>query len=227
MSSPRAPGRRSPRGRCASGCDRGRAWARCSSRRPGRRRAGLCRRRSAPSRPPVGRVRDSRGSCPSAAPRPAPPSSSRCHSEILDVSKIAVQGRLYADGGVYALNFTAKFELTMPSSRSLTPVILPMEMTISELFTTAALFEENQENLDADMLFVLEKDVIDLEEAVSDNILLDLPLRVLTDEEKTSEILPTGSSWQVLSEADYARLQAEEIVSDKETPFSKLDGLFD
>ena len=115
----------------------------------------------------------------------------------------------------------------MPSSRSLTPVILPMEMTISELFTTAAFFEENQENLDADMLFVLEKDVIDLEEAVSDNILLDLPLRVLTDEEKTSEILPTGSSWQVLSEADYARLQAEEIVSDKETPFSKLDGLFD
>src|SRR5574337_771737 len=66
-----------------------------------------------------------------------------------------------------------------------------MEMTISELFTTAAFFEENQENLDADMLFVLEKDVIDLEEAVSDNILLDLPLRVLTDEEKTSEILPT------------------------------------
>ncbi len=148
-------------------------------------------------------------------------------SEILDVSKIAVQGRLDADGGVYALNFTAKFDLTMPSSRSLTPVILPMEMTISELFTTAAFFEENQENLDADMLFVLEKDVIDLEEAVSDNILLDLPLRVLTDEEKTSEILPTGSSWQVLSEADYARLQAEEIVSDKETPFSKLDGLFD
>mgnify|MGYP003584832728 FL=1 len=148
--------------------------------------------------------------------------------EILDVSEVVVNGRVDADGGIYSLNFTADYTLTMPSSRSLAPVEVPMILTVSELFATSEYFEANQADLDADMLFILDKDLIDLAESVADNILLEIPLRVLTDEEKQSDELPSGSAWQVLSEDDYAALQvktASEV--EEKSPFSQLDGLFD
>lgn len=48
-------------------------------------------------------------------------------------------------------------------------------------------------------------------------------MRVLTDEEKQSDELPSGSAWQVLSEDDYAALQvktASEV--EEKSPFSQL-----
>lgn len=149
--------------------------------------------------------------------------------EILDVSEVAIRGRVDADNGIYSLNFTADYSLTMPSSRSLTPVLVPLQIVVSEIFTTQAYFEAHQADLDADMIFILEKDVIDLDESVADNILLEIPLRVLTAAEKASDDLPSGASWQVLSEEDYAKLQAQsdETVTEKQSPFSALDGLFE
>jgi uncharacterized protein len=149
--------------------------------------------------------------------------------EILEVSPVRVEGRLDADAEIYSLNFTAEYSLTMPSSRSLTPVLVPMQLTVSEIFTTQAYFEAHQAELTEELLFILEKDLIDLEESVADNILLEIPLRVLTAEEQASDTLPSGSSWQVLSEEDYQRLQAQtdEAESAEKSPFSQLAGLFD
>ena len=50
----------------------------------------------------------------------------------------------------------------MPSRRSLAPVEVPMTLTVSELFATSEYFEANQADLDPDMLFFLDKDLIDL-----------------------------------------------------------------
>ncbi|GFH42593.1 hypothetical protein Hs30E_11440 [Lactococcus hodotermopsidis] len=149
--------------------------------------------------------------------------------EILAVSDVLVHGRVDADKGIYMLNFTADYTLTMPSSRSLAPVDVPLQLTVSESFTTQDYFERHKTDLASEMIFILEKDLIDLAESVADNILLEIPLRVLTEAEKHSEVLPAGSSWQVLSEEDYARLQAEVDESERaeKSPFSKLDGLFD
>lgn len=151
--------------------------------------------------------------------------------EILGVSPIVVRGRVDADGGIYSLVYMADYTLTMPSSRSLTPVDVPIQIAVSEIFTTQADFDRHQADLDAELLFILEKETIDLTESVADNVLLEIPLRVLTDEEKASDTLPSGKSWQVLSEADYAALQAqsdsESETDDPASPFSQLDGLFD
>lgn len=149
--------------------------------------------------------------------------------EILDVSEIVVKGRVDADDGIYSLVYTADYCLTIPSSRSLTPVAVPMEIAVSELFTTQDYFALHQADLDADLLFILERDLIDLTESVTDNILLEIPLRVLSEAELQSDSLPSGTAWQVLSEEDYAKLQAESKAeaSEQKSPFSQLDGLFD
>ena len=132
-----------------------------------------------------------------------------------------------ASNGIYSLTYAADYCLTMPSSRSLAPVDVPMTLNVAELFTTQAYFETHQADLDADVLFILDKDLIDLTESVADNILLEIPLQVLTQEEKQTDVLPSGTAWQVLSEETYKQMQAEEEQVDKPTAFSQLDGLFD
>jgi uncharacterized protein len=56
--------------------------------------------------------------------------------EILDVSTVAVRGRVDADGGIYCLNFAADYTLTMPSCRSLTPVEVPMTCNVGNFHDT-------------------------------------------------------------------------------------------
>ena len=147
--------------------------------------------------------------------------------EILGISPIVVKGRVDASNGIYSLTYAADYCLTMPSSRSLAPVDVPMTLNVAELFTTQVYFETHQADLDADVLFILDKDLIDLTESVADNILLEIPLQVLTQEEKQTDVLPSGTAWQVLSEETYKQMQAEEEQVDKPTAFSQLDGLFD
>ena len=151
----------------------------------------------------------------------------RREPEILDISPIVVKGRVDAANGIYSLTYAADYILTMPSSRSLTPVEVPMTLNVAELFTTQSYFETHQADLDADVLFILDKDLIDLTESVADNILLEIPLQVLTEAEKETDVLPSGTAWQVLSEETYQQMQAEEEQVDKSTAFSQLDGLFD
>ncbi len=68
-------------------------------------------------------------------------------------------------------------------------------------------------------------DTIDLNESILDNILLNIPLRVLTPEEESGQISLSGNDWEVLSEEDFAALKQEE--KEASNPFAQLNGLFD
>ena len=72
---------------------------------------------------------------------------------------------------------------------------------------------------------VLDKDIISLDESVTDNILLEIPLQILAENEEAEE-LPSGKFWSVLSEEDYAK-QQEDKKEEKKSPFDGLNGLFD
>ncbi|HFH9692876.1 TPA: YceD family protein, partial [Streptococcus pyogenes] len=61
--------------------------------------------------------------------------------------------------------------------------------------------------------------------SIVDNILLAIPLQVLTEEEKKSKELPAGQNWAVLTEEDYQCLKEEK--QKENNPFASLQGLFD
>ena len=52
-------------------------------------------------------------------------------------------------------------------------------------------------------LFYWTKPTIDLDESVEDNILLSIPIQVLTEEEQNSQEMPSGNDWEVISEEAY------------------------
>ena len=146
-------------------------------------------------------------------------------AEILDCLPIEVSGEIAYDDELFYLDYQIKTTLTLPSSRSLKPVKYPIDILVNEIFATEETLKGNQELLDNDLIIVLDKDIISLDESVTDNILLEIPLQILAENEEAEE-LPSGKFWSVLSEEDYAK-QQEDKKEAKKSPFDGLNGLFD
>ena len=75
------------------------------------------------------------------------------------------------------------------------------------------------------MILPIEGGKIDLSESVADNILLNIPLKVLTPEEEDGQGFIEGNDWKILSEEEYQAAQA--IKKEENSPFAGLQGLFD
>lgn len=145
--------------------------------------------------------------------------------QILDLKDVRVVGDVHYDAGLYLLHYQLRYEVTLPSSRSMTPVSLKEVQDVQELFIEATDLAGKQDMVDDQLVLVLEEDNIDLDESVVDNILLAIPLQVLTEEEKQSQELPTGQDWTVLTEDQYQSLKEEK--QKENNPFASLQGLFD
>ncbi|NYS49763.1 DUF177 domain-containing protein [Streptococcus danieliae] len=143
--------------------------------------------------------------------------------EILDLQHLRAVGKVTYEKGLYFLDYQLSYEITLASSRSLEPVVLEENRLITEVFgdSEEASALSNEEAL---YLLPIEGEGISLEDSVADNILLEIPLKVLTPEEETEASMPQGQSWQVLSEEDYLQQQAE--AKKENSPFASLQDLF-
>lgn len=143
--------------------------------------------------------------------------------EILDVSPIHVDGILTVNEEDLILHMNVSLKLTLPSARSLEPVLFPMEVSVNEVYippTVSYAVADDEENV----IIRLEHDWIDLADSIEDSILLNLPYQVFTEEEKEDQKLPSGNNWTVISEDDY---RAKKQQSEKIDPrFAGLKDLF-
>ncbi|KIS04093.1 DUF177 domain-containing protein [Paucilactobacillus wasatchensis] len=121
---------------------------------------------------------------------------------ILAVDPVQIKGDLSYEKGDVMVTATVTTVLTVPSSRSLTPVKLPTHFSFTEFYLADASHLERYES-DETVIVLDEDQMIDLDEAVAENIVLGIPMRVLSSEEQTGAPLPTGSDWEVVSEDDY------------------------
>lgn len=147
------------------------------------------------------------------------------NSEILDIENVRAVGSVSYDKGLYILDYQLTYTITLASSRSLEPVALEENQFISELFMEADWVQDTSELGEEEFIILIEDDRIHLEESVIDNILLSIPIRVLTKDEEKSDQLPSGNDWNVMTETQYEQMKKEKQVENN--PFSSLDGLFD
>lgn len=147
---------------------------------------------------------------------------------ILDLEAVLVEGFIQVDKLGYLAHFTVETVITLPSSRSLEPVEVPLSLVIDEEYMTDSQIEALKDISDEEkeLIIPLEKDLIDLTEAVEDYILLNLPLQVLTAEEEQSTLeLPKGDFWQVLSEEDIAFAESIDSETKIDPRLAKLSEL--
>ena len=118
--------------------------------------------------------------------------------EILDASPVVVKGTIVFDDGIWYIDYDITGNITAPSTRSMKPVKLDLDEHVTEAYAKEDVDDESDE-------IVLEFDedgYMDVKKSVIDNIILSVPSRILTDEEKVSNEMPTGKGWKVISESD-------------------------
>ena len=145
--------------------------------------------------------------------------------EILDLKNVTATGRVAYDTGLYVLDYQLSYTIVLASSRSMEPVELQESYPVTEVFAEDAQSEADIEALEEDLILPIEGGRIDLSESVADNILLNIPLKVLTPEEESGHGFIEGNDWKILSEEEYQAAQA--IKKEENSPFAGLQGLFD
>ncbi|GAA3626745.1 YceD family protein [Lactobacillus hamsteri] len=141
---------------------------------------------------------------------------------LYKVKNIHVSGDFFYDEPYVTGNFKVTADLEVPSSRSLKPVDYHEEFTFTENYS---LENPTKDEIDEnpDPIVKVEDDLIDLQTAVEDNILLNIPVTILTEDEKKNDIYPEGKGWEVVSEKSFEEGKKNQI----NPAFAKLKVLLD
>ena len=143
------------------------------------------------------------------------------NKEILAVSKIEVNGIFSVDELGVLGYMRVKVKVTLPSTRSLKPSDVWLDFDLTEHYVS-----RHDQDLsrfeDTDVVIVLEDDVLDLASVIEDNILLQIPMQVLTEDEQCQDAhLPSGKDWDVVYED-----QLKKHPKTGDPRFAKLKDLF-
>ena len=87
---------------------------------------------------------------------------------ILDVAPVEVEGLVSVDKKGYIVHYTVQTTLTVPSTRSLEPVELPMDFSVDEVFMTEEQFQSRDEQMSADEILLIEGPLLNLAESIED-----------------------------------------------------------
>ncbi|WP_159592993.1 YceD family protein [Streptococcus halichoeri] len=147
------------------------------------------------------------------------------HKDIRAITKPLVEGFVRYENGLYLLQYHMSYTITLPSSRSMVDVPLPFSEDVQELFIEAAESQARADMVEENLVMILESDQIHLVDSVIDNILLNIPLQVLSTAEEASDVLPSGQDWTVMTENQYQSLKAAKEAANN--PFASLEGMFD
>lgn len=132
----------------------------------------------------------------------------RYGNEVLDIGPVHAKGLASVVGGgdvVIVAQVTA--DLTVPSSRSLAPVDFPVNFKMTEFYVSDPTAVQRFEK--TDVVMVVTDDQIDLDKAVGDNIILQIPMHILSNAEQQGEAMPTGQDWEVVSEENLEAVEKE------------------
>ena len=72
-------------------------------------------------------------------------------------------------------------------------------------------YQRRDVQLPSEEILLIEGTHLDVTESIEDNILLAIPMRVLTEEEEHSTELPKGNDWEVLSEEEYENAKRKKL----------------
>lgn len=141
-------------------------------------------------------------------------------SDILDIGEVLAKGYFVLRGQEYILHCQFDVDVTLPSTRSLKPVQVPLSVKVKERYIDESL-DINAPDYE-ETTIVLEHDYIDLAASALDNILINLPRQVIAEEDKE---LPSGKDWAVVTEEDFNLQQATEDEDKIDPRFAALKTL--
>ena len=121
--------------------------------------------------------------------------------DLISMTPVKVSGVFTVERRGVVGHFHTQTTLTLPSTRTFDPVKISLDFNFSEYYVS-----KHQTNLaefdPLDVVITLKDDILDLEKVIEDNILIRIPMQILSPEELKAEIdeMPKGEEWDVLTE---------------------------
>lgn len=120
------------------------------------------------------------------------------NNDIRRIGSVHVFGQCVLQGEQLVFSFTIKGEMILPCARTLVDVPYPFEMKAEEVFTLSEYYgEEEAEN----EIHPIDGEVLDFKPYIKENILLEIPFRVFSNDEEAIKNAPvSGEGWDFISE---------------------------
>lgn len=136
------------------------------------------------------------------------------NNDIRKIDPVLVEGTCRMQGDQFFFKFTITGQMILPCARTLVDVPYPFEIHAEEIFSSSPYYNEDD---DAE-IHAIHGEVLDLMPYIKENILLEVPFRVFSDELDSDVLVQKGKDWEVLSE------KPTEVKIDPR--FQKLESLF-
>ena len=119
-------------------------------------------------------------------------------SQVIDLAPVQVSGFLEVKANEYFTHYHLTTVMTLPSSRSLEPVAVPLSVDVDELFMTPEQFKMKDDSIADEEVLILD-----------------------------TQDLPSGNDWQVISEDEYLSQKQAESENQIDPRLAKLSALLD
>lgn len=134
------------------------------------------------------------------------------NNDIINIDPVHVTGYCTIHGNEVTFTFNMEGIMILPCARTLIEVSYPYDIDVVEVFTSDPLKETEE-------IHLFDGVVLDLKPYIEENILLEIPFRVFSDDEEAiSKVKTSGPGWQFI---------AEEKIEKKVDPrLQKLESFF-
>ena len=117
-------------------------------------------------------------------------------ADIRDISPVRVAGRADLGANKFTFHFRITGTMVLPCSRTLADVAFPFDIETTEVFLAS-----KEEHEDEAEVHYLQGEVLDLLPVIKENIILEIPMQIFSDEAST-EAPMKGQDWQVVAEKE-------------------------
>lgn len=130
-------------------------------------------------------------------------------TDLLKLDNVSINGELFRNSlGNIELNLDVDGIMVLPCAITLKPVDYPFSININgELDELLQEFDEKQTNF---------QNTIDILPIIWENILMEIPMRVVSEDARNSDISMSGDGWKFVTEEE-----------EKVNPFSELMDMID
>jgi len=124
-------------------------------------------------------------------------------SDIRKISTVDVTGLCTVDKKEIIFNFSIKGEIILPCARTLVDVSHKLDINATEVFSTdSTILPDNEEEIHQ-----VDGEIIDLAPYIKENIILNIPFRVFSEE----EVIDEGKDWSYFTEDEKIESDSDKI----------------
>jgi|SRR5699024_2144548 len=138
------------------------------------------------------------------------------NNDIRQIDPVRVKGMCTVDNEEFIFTFTIQGKMILPCARTLVDVPYLFTFEATEIFSTSPHLDEEDEE---DGVHQLTEETIDLTPYIMENIVLETPYRVFSDE----KAIEAGDGWSFLEEDTHEKEKENKI----DPRLAKLKNLFD